>query len=554
MKILIPSLFACSLSLVPFWGRGFSPQEKGPRPHWKDQGDTLIVAVSGDADGFLPIVNEQATAGAIMSLIMPAPTDSAFDGKIIPLPSAAQSWDWDKTHTKLTYHFRKDLKWTDGEPLTAEDMAFAYKLYGDPEVASPRQSFLERMDPKKPFELLDPYTIRFNFLWPYNEQTMMAHAGLNLVPKHILKSADKKRLLYHPLHTSKPIGHGPFRLLKWVHNERIVISRWRGVKTTPVPYIKRIIFKILPEYQTQLKELETGKIDMMETVQEKDLAKIHTWKNVKVYERGFRFFDYVAWNTKHPLFKDRRVRRALTMAIDIDGLIQALLSFDGKVFGTKAYSTFTPELKEFYDPNFQFLPFDSKKAKAELVSLGWKDSDGDGILDKDGKKFEFTLVTNSGNPRRADAVQIIQQDLAKIGVKANLESREPVTFFADLRKKKFEAALAGWSAGLFPDPSDIWQTPDAQHPRLFNFTSYSNAEADKLINQGLHTADPVKEAEIWKKVQKIIYEDQPYTFLYWKSAHFAVHKRFRDVKPNVLSVLYRVWDWWVPKAEHKVKY
>ncbi len=525
------------------------------RPHWADQGDSLIVAVSGDADGFLPIVQQLATGGAIMDLIMPSPTESTFeDGHLEMHPSVAERFEFSDDRRHLTYWFRKDLRWTDGHPITARDMAFAYELYRDPVVGSPRRPYTDNFDPKEPWTLIDDYTIRFNFKFAYNRETMLAHAGLTLVPEHLLKNADRMRLRSHPLHIRKPVGHGPFVLTRWRRNQEIVISRWPGVKTTPVPYLRRIIFKIVPEYQTQLTELETGKIDMMETVQEKDFATVRKWGHVRLYRRGFRFLDYVAWNLANPLFKDRRVRRALTMSIDIPKIIATLLTFDGVTHGIQAYSTFTPELKDYYEPDFPFLPYDPEKAKKLFAEAGWRDSDGDGILDKDGRKFEFTLVTNTGNPRRAEAVQLIERDLKKVGVIAHLDYREPVTFFEELRKRDYEAALAGWSAGLFPDPSDIWMSETKEKPRPFNFTGYSNPKVDELIRKGLREPDKEKEARIWKEMNRLIYEDQPYTFLYWKTVHFALHKRFRDVQPNILSVLYHVYDWWVPKAEHKYKY
>jgi len=534
-------------------GRGSGDEVR--RPHWEDRGDSLVVAVSADADGFLPIVNQQATGGAIMDLIMPSMTDSAFeDGHLKALPSVAERFEFSADKKHLTYYMRKDLAWTDGEPITAHDMAFTYELVRDPVVASPRRPFTDNMDPEEPWTVLDDYTIRFNFRFGYNTETMLAHAGLNLCPKHLLIHEDRAKLRSSPLHIRKPVGHGPFVLTSWKRNQEIVISRNSRCKVKPVPYLKRVIFKIIPEYETQLTELETGKIDMMETIQEKDFKKVRAWGHIKLYKRGYRFLDYIAWNEQKPLFKDRRVRRALTMAIDIKKLIRTLLTFDGKTFGIQAYSTFTPELKDYYDPSFELLPYDPEKARALLAEVGWEDHDGDGVLDKDGKPFAFTLVTNTGNPRRAEAVVLIERDLEKIGVKANLDYREAVTFFDELRNKNYEAALSGWSAGLFPDPSDIWMSETKEKPRPFNFTAYSNPEVDAIIEKGLREPDPEKEAALWRRLHRIIYDDQPYTFLYWKTVHFGLHKRFRDVKPNVLSVFYRIRDWWVPKAEHKVKF
>ena len=537
-------------------GEGSSDVESD-RPHWEDRGDTLIYGVGMDADGLCPILYQSVTGGNVVDLVTPRVTNSDFaNGRITFLPALAKSWEWSEDHTKLTYTIRDDAVWDDPSRtiVSGEDFVFTYMMMRDPDVASPRGAYTERMDPQEPVTLLPDGRVRFNFLYAYNEQTMLAHAGMNLIPKHLLTGVERKAMRQHDLHIKNAAGHGPFRLLSWDPKKEIVLVRNKACKTIAVPYLRRIIMRVIPEYQTLLTEMRKGGIDLMESIQEKDIADAKLWGNVKLYRRGYRFLDYVAWNGQNPLFADREVRRALTMAMDLDTMIKNLLTFGGERHGTKAYSTLTPELTDFVHEGFAFLPFDPKKAAAVLDKAGWSDTDGDGVRDKEGKRFEFTLLTNQGNPRRKDACELIQANLKAIGVKANLELREGVTFFDLLRKKEYDAAVSGWSAGLFPDPSDIWHSATEKEPRPYNFTAYSNAEVDKLIQAGLRTADLTKEAAIWKRMQKLIYDDQPYTFLYWKKSTFPLHKRFKGVEPNVLSVIHKLENWYVPKADHKYKY
>lgn len=474
------------------------------REHWGDAGDTLTVALIGDADGLLPMVGQSVNGSMVYDLLVPQITNSDFkDGRIIFNPGLAKRYEWNEDKTQLTYYLRDDCYWDDksGKVVTAEDVRYNYELIGDPDVKSPRQAHLERMRAEKPVEVLDDFTVRFNFLYPYNQQTMLAHAGFNISPKHLLENEARKTLISCSLHKQKAVGHGPFRFLEWKPKQSVTIVRNKYCRNYPVPYLRRIVFKVITEYQTRLTELKKGAVDMIDGIQEKDIADAKSWGNVKLYERGYRFLDYVAWNIKNPLFAEAKARRALTMAIDIDGIIKSLLEFDGKVYGTKAYSSLTPELKDFVLDDFKFLPHDPEKAKAMLGELGWKDTDGDGWLDKDGKPFRFTLLTNSGNPRRADACVLIQSDLKKIGIDCKLDQNEGVTFFDRLKKKDYEAALAGWSAGLFPDPSDIWGTPTETENRVFNFTSDSNKRVDELLEKGLKTGDLAVESACWKELQ-----------------------------------------------------
>ncbi|MCB9882823.1 MAG: hypothetical protein H6832_07065 [Planctomycetes bacterium] len=527
------------------------------RPHAADAGDTLTIALIGDADSMLPMVGQSVNGSMVYDLLVPPATTSDFEnGRIIFNPGLAKSYSWNDDHTELTYELKDDCYWDDdsGKVVNAEDIRYNYELIADPDVKSPRQNHVERLDPKNPVEVLDNFRVRFHFQYAYNEQTMLAHAGFNISPKHLLEKLDRASLISCDLSKKRAVGHGPFRFLKWDPKQSITIVRNPKSKTYAVPYVKRIVFKIIPEYQTRLVELKKGDIDMMDAVQEKDIEEVLSWGTVKLYERGYRFLDYVAWNMQNPLFAERDARRALTLAIDIERIIKTILTFGGKTYGTKAYSTFTPELSDYRVDDITLLPHDPTKAKTLLAGLGWKDTDNDGFLDKDGKRFEFVLVTNQGNPRRSDACVLIQEDLKKIGIKVNLEQREGVTFFDDLSKKNYEAALAGWSASLFPDPSDVWGSATETENRLFNFTAYSNARVDELIAKGLRTKDGAEEAKIWQEMQRIIYEDQPYTFLYWKTSTVPLHKRFRDYKPNVLSVLHGIENVWVPKAEQKSKH
>lgn len=570
-RAFVDSLLAtASLALVAFavpfglasWGRVDDAADAAAssalqdRPHAADAGDTLTIALVGDADTMLPMVGQSVNGSMIYDLLVPPVTTSDFvDGRIVFKPGIAKSWSWNEDRTELTYELKEDCVWDDnsGKVVTAEDIRYNYELIGDPEVKSPRQSHVERMDPKQPIEVLGDFKLRFHFQYPYNEQSMLAHAGFNISPKHLLETLDRASLLSSDLSKKRAVGHGPFRFLKWEPKQSVTIVRNPKSKTYAVPYLRRIVFKVIQEYQTQLVELKKGGIDMMEAVQEKDIEEVQSWGNVKLYERGYRFLDYVAWNAQNPLFEDKNARRALTLAIDIERIIKTILTFGGKTYATKAYSTFTPELADFRVADLQLLPHDPAKAKELLAGLGWKDSDGDGILDKDGKAFEFVLVTNQGNPRRADACVLIQEDLKKIGIKVNLEQRESVTFFDDLSKKQYDAALAGWSASLFPDPSNVWGSATETETRLFNFTAYSNPRVDELIAKGLKCKDGQEEAKIWQEMQRLVYEDQPYTFLYWKTSTVPLQKRFRDYKPNVLSVLHGIENVWVPKAEHKSK-
>lgn len=543
------------------------PAEQAGTADGEPPGGTLVIAYQGDIGNLISVVSESAADSDINGNISFPLVDSDFDCSLKKLPGIATDWAWNEDGTVLSMTLRDDITFSDGHPLTAEDIAFTYELVRDPQVASPRVSYTQRMvDGKSPL-VIDDTHIEWHFTEAYDRDTQMAHASaLAIMPEHVLGDADRATLRGHP-YSKDPLASGPWKLAAYEPETRIVLEPNEAF-TGPddwQPHLDRVIFKIIPEYSTRLIELQNGDVDLMQsiTVADADLLRKNN-PEVELVRRGWRTMDYVGWNLTNPKFEDRRVRRALAMAVDIDDMIDKLLTDDaGEAYAKKAVGTITPELCGVHNDEIEPLSYDQQKALELLEQAGWKDRDGDGFLDKDGERFAFTLTTNTGNKRRADAAILIQAYLEKIGVEVNIEKQESNTFFENLRKKDYEAALAGWAAGLFVDPTTIWHSdvtcdePDAPadcEPRKyeFNFVSYSNPKADALMDKGMATPEPAKAAPLWKEMQEVIYEDQPYLFLWWRDEIVGVHQRFDDTDIDVLSPINNLHEWRVP-AE-KIKY
>lgn len=554
-----PALVALALALHAC-GSGGDPATPEPAPQPAGGAnatrDTLVLGYQSDIGNLISVVSETAADSDILTNISYPLIDSEFDCSLKKLPGLATKWEWSEDGKILKMTLRDDIKFEDGTPLTAEDIAFTNELIADPAVASPRISNIERMTPDGRPMIKSPTEIEWHFTEAYDRDTQAAHASsIEILPKKHLVGADRATLRGHPM-SKAPLSSGPWRLAKWEPNTRIVLEpnpNFTGPEEDR-PRLNRVIFKILPEYSTRLIELESGDIDMMQAINVEDadrLRKEHP--EIRLIRRGWRSNDYIAWNLKNPLFTDVKVRTALAHAVDIDSMIGKLLTSDtGESYARTSIGTITPALCGVHNDDVVPFAHDKEKAKALLAEAGWKDSDNNGVLDKDGKEFAFTLATNTGNKRRADIQVLVQAQLQEIGIKVELEKQESNTFFENLRKKEYEAAVAGWSAGLFIDPSPLWSCDTAEKQYPFNFTSYCNPEVDALINQGLHTPDPVAAAPIWKDLQAKIYADQPYLFLWWMDEIVGINERFQDVQIDVLSPLHNLHEWNVP--EDKVKY
>ncbi len=541
--------------------------------------DTLVIAHQSDADVLNSVVHQAAADDMIINNINYTPTNPEFECELTYGPGVYGSWEWNEAQTEMTVKLRPGVMWSDGTPVTAADIDFTYELIADPVVASPRMAYIEHMEEGAP-EVVDDHTVVFRFDHAYDRITMEAHAGFTPVPHHVLKDADRATLRGHEF-SRNPIITGPWKVADWKPDERIVLEPNEEFTGDPkdAARIERVIFKILPEYATRLVELENGQVDLMQAILVQDADRLAVeHPEIKLYRRGWRSQDYVAWNQldfedykakkeargtdpewkwedvkRHHIFGDKETRIALSKAVDVDKMMNDLLTskVTGESYAKRSVSTITPALCSVHNNDIQPIAFDPEAAKADLAAVGWTDTDGDGVLDKDGKPFRFTLMTNSGNPRRAKGAIIMQAQLKDVGVDMQIETIEANTFFERLRKKDYEAALSGWSAGLFVDMTDIWHSGDKYE---FNFTSYADPEVDDLIDRAIAEPDPVKNAALWKQAQARIYEDQPYTFLYWMDEIVGVHSRFKDAKVDVLSAFRDLRSWWVPTEEVKYKH
>ncbi len=511
----------------------------GPAVEGPVHGGTMVVGWTSDADALNPVVQQTMLASHVDTLIFPNPTAEVFeDCRLTVQPLLAESWTMGEDGLSLTMKLRTDVVWEDGTPVTADDVILTHQLMADPEVASPRFNQTERI---AAVEKVDDQTVRYTFTEPYDQETQLYHASQDLLPAHLFRDADRPNLRRHPLN-DHPVGAGPYRLERWERNQELVLSANPAVTLTDPPYIERVVFRIIPEYTTRLTELMRGGVDMMDGIQVEDVERLRRENpEIRILPCGWRWMEYVAWNSRDPLFADPRVRRALTMCIDRDLLVQVLLTGGGECFGRTCVSSITPELCGAYNDGIEPLPHDTRAALAILGDLGWKDSDGDGVLDRDSIPFSFTLKTSAGNPRREQATVMIQSQLREAGFDVQLEQLEGMVLFEQMKNKEFQAALGGWSVGLYVDPRAFWHSGDEY---VFNFTSYSNAAVDELIARGEGETDIEAANAIWHEMQELIYEDQPYTFLFWVNKLMAIHQRFEGVEANLLTPFYGLERWW----------
>lgn len=503
----------------------------------RDYGDAIVVGSIGDARNLVPILASDAASADICGEVFNGLVK--YDKDLNLTGDLAEKWDIEDEGLTIVFHLRKNVFWHDGYPFTAADVEFTYQKLIDPNVRTPYSGDFERV---KSLQVLDPYTVKVIYKEPFAPG--LSSWGMPIIPKHILEKEDLNNTSF----SRKPVGTGPYKFKSWSPQEKIELqSNHQYFERRPC--IDRYIYRIIPDDATIFLELETQGVDYtglspLQYRRQTDTPffKEH-YRKLNLTSFGY---TYLGFNLNNPLFKDKRVRQALNYAVDKNEIIEVVLLGLGKV-------TNGPFLPDSWGYNNKVLasPFNPAKARGLLEEAGWKDTNGDGWIDKDGRKFEFTIITNQGNEERIKVAQIIQRRLKDTGINVKIKVVEWSVFLTEfIEKKNFDAVLLGWFMGKDPDNYDIWHSSKIK-PGEFNFISYKNEEVDKLLVDARRTFDLAKRKACYRRIHEILYDEQPYMFLYIPDSLVVINSRFEGIKPEPIGISYNFIDWWVPKTKQK---
>lgn len=511
----------------------------------------VTIALAGDVGDLLPILSRSALDATVSDAIYMPLVTTDFDCAVRFHPGLARTWTRSDDGRRLRVELRTDLHWDDGVPVTAEDVRFTWALVADPSAQSSRSDVLAAAGPPK---VIDSDTLEWTFKAPTPlERMLLTVSAVVPAPKHALDgpAVDRASLRGHSLDTQAPVGNGPWRLSERIPGERIVLTPnpgWSGSKDER-PRLGRVVFRVLPDHAQRMEALRTGAVDVADGV---DIAEIDGLladnPALQVRRRGWRNVEFVAWNTAvgaestpHPLFADRAVRRALTQAIDIDRLITELLTSPqtGEIYGRPAVSTITPALCEIAKDEVTRLPFAPEDARVQLAELGWADTNNDGWLDREGQPFRFSLLVSSASPRRQAAADRVRAALATIGVDVKVEALESRALFERIKSGDYDAALSSWSAAVDPDPAPIWD-PESE----YNLTRWRDQRVADLLATAAAAPDTATAASTYEQLQRVIYEEQPYTFLYWVDEPVLVNQRLEGVEVDLMAPWRSLNRWW----------
>jgi len=413
----------------------------------------------------------------------------------------------------IVFNLRENVKFHDGHIFDAHDVKFTYEAIMDPKNLSPRISDYE---PVKKVEVVDPLTVRIVYKRLYSPA--IGTWGMGILPEHLLNSQalkteaqalgkDTQNFSMRQSGFSRhPIGCGPFVFREWKSDQYIILDRFEDYWEGPSNY-KKYIFRVIPDLLTQEMEFYAGTIDNygVQPHQVKRLKEDPRYQGFSGISFGY---TYIGYNMRREPFDDRRVRAALSMAIDVDKIIEYVIYNQGE----RITGPF-PSQTDFYNPNILPVPYDPEGALKLLAEAGWK-RNAEGWLEKNGKRLQFKLITNNGNDIRKAILAIAQDSWKQIGIDVRTDLLEWSVFIQErVNKMDFDTLVLGWSMGIDPDLYQIWHSSQTG-PHQLNFVSFKNKEADDLIIKIRQEYNHEQQVKYCHRLHEIIAYEQPYTFLY----------------------------------------
>jgi len=458
----------------------------------------------------------------------------------------AESWTVSPDGKVITIKIRPEATFSDGKPVTADDVVFTFETIANPKIDCPNiRSYYDKVSK---VEKLDRLTVRVTFSETYFQAEETA-LDTEIIPKHIYEPyVTKDPESFNKIRDDPIVGSGPYKLERWVTGKEVVLVRnenYWGRK----PALDRLVFTFIKNPQAEYQALLKGEIDMMApTPQQYDVskgdAKFLEKFRINKYSSPLNGYFFIGYNQENPLFQDKMVRRAFTMALDREALIKNVLYGVGQV----AVGTFYPEGVQ-HDKSIKAWPFDLDESKKLLAQAGWKDTDGDGVLDKDGRKLEFEYLMTTDNPVGEQVARYFKDQLQKLGVRVNLSPLEWSVFLEKLNDHKFEVTSLAWGGGgPESDPYQIWHSSQSKD-RGSNFISFHNARADELIVKAKTELDPAKRNPMFHEFSRILHDEQPYTFLVARESTGFLDRRFEGVKIHKLRL--DPLEWYVPTEKQK---
>lgn len=474
--------------------------------------DAINIALGSEPDDLNPLANTghadyydliKVYSGLIKS-----------DKSLQMVPDLAESWTVSPDSKTYTFNLKKGVKWHDGKDFSAEDVKFTYDILRAGEWTSVFPVSVDYGNILN-VSIIDPDTVIFTL--KDGTVSFQERFSVAILPKHILVDQDLSKTDFW----QKPVGTGPFEFKNWRHGEELLFTanpNYYG--DSPKVGVLRYVF--VPEEAARKSLLESGEVDAIK-IDPRAMTTLQNTRGVKVYSMPSA--NWYALNLPNKMwpFTDKKVRQAIGYAINKKQILDTIFNGQGEI----SYGPFRSE-DWVYNPNISFQ-YDPEKAKKLLTEAGFKDSNGDGVLERDGKDFKFELIYPSTNPERKDIAIAVKTDLENVGIKV-----EPVgKSWDEISQELYRSSpiVAAFGSPFDPDDNnyELWDTKYIGQG-WWNPSSYSNPEVDSILDAARTTFDKEQRKKYYQKLQTILAEDQPLAFIVFCNYVYATSDKITDIK------------------------
>lgn len=496
-------------------------------------GGTAVIVASENIDHANPLVTATRYGQEVLRYALFLPLVE-FDETLNLRPALAREWVVEGD-TAVLFRLRQDVRWHDGAPTTAYDVAFTFDRVRDPLTASPAA---ERLAGWGDATIVDSFTIRF----PVDRPEPMATLPLlAIAPRHLLDTIPPERMRQAAFNRA-PVGNGPFRFVSYGDNDRWVFEANEAfpAELGGRPHLDRLVWRIVPDGAAQVAEMRTGNAHLALGTTVSQSVDAVSAADLRLIVRPSRQFGFIGWNGRRPPLDDARVRRALTLALDRQEMIDGLRSGHG----TLADGPLGPWHWAF-DPELGSLPYAPDSSRALLDAAGLIDRDGDGLREAaDGSPLLLTLKVPASNTFNRDLGEVATADLREVGIALELRPTEQNTLIGDVTspQRAFDGFLYGWESDLRLDVRDLYHSAEIDGP--LQFAAYRNPTVDSLIDRLAVERDRDVLRVHYRHLQRLLRDDQPWTYLYFYPDVYVAATGLRGAEMDVRGALVNVAGWW----------
>ncbi len=512
------------------------PEQRMGTPTAPAAGGTAVLGSISDVDSFNEYVSRHDFAGKLLRRIYLRLAVEQAGGQEGPQsfePQLAEAWSFSEDGRSLTLTLR-EARWSDGLPVTADDVRFTWQAQTSADVAWVNAGTKQHVTD---VEVLDPRRVTFHFDRRYTHQLADAVEG-GILPRHVFSQVPFDRWRTHDWSLST-VGSGPFVLERYRPADEIVLRRNPNYFHEGFPRLDRVVVRIVPDADNLLTQLLAGDIDYFEGLAPRDAHRLTGRQGVALLGFDYPKYDFVGWNNAKPPFDDPRVRRALTLAIDREVLVEDLLYGFGRVSKGPVLSSSWGA-----DQTLEPWPYDPDQARHLLSAAGYATREDGEVSLASGRIVKFELLTNAGNALREAMAVKIQEQLGRVGVQVTLRTLEMGALMDRCTKGDYDAYLGGWTVLGKVDLEPVFGSA-SQPPDGVNVVGFRSPEVDRLLGQ-LETAEDWRAMKpLLDEIQRRIHEEQPYTFLYEMKRVAATGPRLVDLRidnpADPLADLERCW-------------